>query len=217
MYKLLSALIFPLLISTQTAFAAPSIFREETDIAFRDIFETLEIKLERSADDVFYETQALKGLSNKTVETDSSDLTSYKYDYGINSNGQSIYREWGHKAVIFMAADYSTAYEKKCLTFKQAEIDLRKHGWARNKNAENSEVYDGENIFAAYVRRGVTFKIENFEMLVPWLEPFNSAEGNRQILAEAELRRQERLKIRRGTKAYDKTCVTSVIVEYTRG
>jgi hypothetical protein len=75
MPKRLSALILPLLLSTQTAFAAPEISREETDIGFRDIFETLESKLERNADNVFYETQALKGLSNKTVETDSSALT----------------------------------------------------------------------------------------------------------------------------------------------
>ncbi|MGA9659874.1 MAG: hypothetical protein WBQ60_12360, partial [Asticcacaulis sp.] len=63
---------------------------------------------------------------------------------------------------------------------------------------------------------GVSLKIGNFEMLRPWLEPFNSAEANRQILAEAAIAREARSKIKRGTDAYKNLCVTSVTVNTER-
>ena len=190
--------------------AEPFDFNQHTDIAFQDIFETLATKINRTSDQAFFENEVLQGRAERSPNPYNTET--YQYTYGSTGVGSSYLEEHDGKSISvqFVASGHST-----CLTFKQAETDLHKHGWSRKRGAEN--LYPpAEDIYAVYIRRGVSLKINNFEMLMPWLEPFNSAEGNRQILAEADIRRQERSKIRRGTKAYDKLCVTSVSVNFVR-
>ena len=212
-----AAFMMALTVGATATSAEPSIFHEETDIAFRDIFETLETKIEHSSDQDFFESQVLKGQATKSVDTQyGGTVPIYQYTYGAGKRGSYSEAPDGKGISIhFHTSDFSNEYEKICLTFKQAETGLRKHGWSRKKNTE--DIYPpAKDIYAVYIRRGVSLKINNFEMLTPWLEPFNSAEGNRQILAEAAIRRQKWSKMKRGTEAYDKLCVTSVDVNFVR-
>ncbi|MGA9659637.1 MAG: hypothetical protein WBQ60_11120, partial [Asticcacaulis sp.] len=142
MRKLAVAFVLALMTWT-TANAAPSAFQQDVvDITFVDIFESLVTKVDINADQAFFETEVLKGLAKKSVVANNiSSAQDYEYTYGPESGAKgSRYVEWHSdegKFLQFSATDFSDNYQKVCLTFNQAESDLRKQGWSRHPDDDD--------------------------------------------------------------------------------
>ncbi|MDV6330043.1 hypothetical protein [Asticcacaulis sp. 201] len=211
MRKNAMALILALTVEATAAGAALS--TQPRDITFRDIFKTLETKLERNSGQDVFRNQILKGLAEKYDD----DSNAYEYAFGPEQAGNARYSEWSDDkttSVRFSASDFSSERDQSCLTFKQAETSLRSHQWSRQKPTYTD--ITGAIISAAYVRRGVSLEISNLVIMEPIIEPWNAPEAAQQQYAEMEAYRQERLKMKPGTRAYAKLCVTSVDVNFIR-
>jgi len=198
---------------------ASSVMAEPADIAFRDIFTTLTTKVTKRSDQAFFEKEVLQARAVRALNSDYPGSNAYTYTYGpaLSGTGSSYVErmEEGETKVFFLASDYSQDRSGGCVRFSEAEEALHRQNWSREIPA--TELFsDGERIEANYLRAGVVLQISNFVNLMPFLEPWNPAEVAKQQLAEAEVRRKERLKIKPGTKNYEALCVDSVVVRFTR-
>jgi hypothetical protein len=185
----------------------------DADIAFIDIFHFLIKNVTTKSGVDLFEAGALQNIPTKTVDKSNTIGQQYQYNYGPDGKG-SRYAEsptYPGIEVLFIASDYSSAYEKACLTFGDAEAQLKAQGWRWLKD-EN----DGIQIGVAYMRAKVSMKIDGAILTPPILEPWNSAEVNSNLIQNHNALINERQKIDPTTSDFKKTCVMSLVVNYKK-
>ena len=199
--------------------ASPAL-AQPLDLAFADIFQTLATQTPPAPDRQFFESQVLKGATGNRVEqTYNPAAIQYAYTYGEAMAGKGAnygeVTDGNEKTLSFYANDFSHAYVKDCVTFQEAEATLKAHGWTTYTGNAFMPA-SAENIQATVQRKGVKLAISNYEMLLPFIEPWETAEGVKTLREAADKRWVERTQTVRGTEAYANLCVTSVGVSFSQ-
>lgn len=187
--------------------------RANADIAFEAIFDFLIKNVTTKSSIDMFEAGALQNLPTKTIDRSNTIDQSYTYNYGADGKG-SHYREsptYPGKEVLFIASDYSTAYEKACLKFHDAENQLKAQGWQWLKDDN-----DGVQIGVVYTRAKVSMKIDGAILTPPILESWNSPEMNSDLIKNHNVIINERQKIDPRSSDFQKTCVLGLVVSYKK-
>jgi len=185
------------------------------DIPFRDIFDVLVAKVNRSSDQNFFEREVLQAGARKEAAPNAQD--SYNYSYGSELSGKGstyvIYSDEKGTHRVFRARDFSDHQLGGCVNFREAHTKLQDQDWNSLSRPRGFTSPGEVNISEYYQRDGAVLEISYFDTLLPFPEPWNSAEANKQGRDDAIKEAGRRQNLQRGTDGYESRCITSVSVE----
>ena len=188
------------------------------EVSFRDIFNSLITKVKQTSDQVFFESAVLPAGAKK--EAISYAPGSYQYSYGPELSGMGstygAYEDEKGAHITFQARDFSDRQPGGCISFKEAQTKLHAQGWIPISMRSEHVMPGDVNVSEHYQRAGVTLTISLFEHLMPFPEPWNSAEFNNQGRDDAIKEASKLQNIHPGTDAYERRCITSLGIEIIR-